>query len=440
MSAQPATTVAEAPLPVARAPWRRVIVAALKVVILVAVAAIIVYWVRFAPVAVTAQNVEQGSVVAEAMGTGTLEARIKATISPKISGRISAVLVDQGDRVEAGQELVRLDDSDLQRQVEVSESAVGAANAAVDRQKAERARALAVLDQARYDYGRIKKLIEQNTAAETEFEDATKTLRVGEAEVARADAALVEAQKQLVAAQKTLEYHQAKLSDTVVCAPFAGLIAQRDRDPGDVVVPGTSVLLLLSTDEMWVSAWIDETEMGRLNPGQPARAVFRSEPQKSYTGEVARLGRETDRETREFLVDVRVTDLPANWAAGQRAEVYIETGRTEHAVRVPARFILWADGPAGGESADCAARPPGPWVFRRRRGVRPGHDRRPRDVRPAAPVRRRGARCAGQRRARAARRRAHRRQAGPRRAGAGLAPAVAVGRALSSGPASGSGA
>jgi len=347
VSAQPAASPTEAPPPAAPTPWRRVIVAALKVVILVAVAAIIVYWVRFAPVAVTTQAVEQGSVIAEAMGTGTLEARIKATISPKISGRISAVLVDQGDRVEAGQELVRLDDSELQRQVEVSESAVGAAHAAVDRQKADRARALAVLDQARYDYDRIKKLIEQNAAAETEFEDATKTLRVAEAEVARADAALLEAQKQLVAAQKTLEYQQAKLADTVVRAPCAGLIARRDRDPGDVVVPGTSVLLLLDTGEMWVTAWVDETEMGRLSPSQPARVVFRSEPQKSYSGEVARLGRETDRETREFLVDVRVADLPANWAAGQRAEVYIETGRAEQAVRVPARFILWRDSRPG---------------------------------------------------------------------------------------------
>ena len=347
MPAQPANAATEAPLPMARPPWRRVIVPTLKVVILVAVAAVIVYWVRFAPVAVATQAVEQGSVVAEAMGTGTLEARIKVTISPKISGRISAVLVDQGDRVEAGQELVRLDDSDLQRQVEVSESAVGAANAAVNRQEADRARALAVVDQARYDYDRIKKLIAQNTAAETEFEDATKTLRVAEAEMARADAALIEAQKQLVAAQKTLEYQQAKLADAVVRAPCAGLIARRDRDPGDVVVPGTSVLLLLDTSEMWISAWVDETEMSRLSPSQPARVVFRSEPQKSYSGEVARLGRETDRETREFLVDVRVADLPTNWAAGQRAEVYIETGRAEQAVRVPARFILWRDSRPG---------------------------------------------------------------------------------------------
>jgi HlyD family secretion protein len=296
---------------------------------------------------VTAHVVQRGEVVAEVMGTGTLESHVGATISPKISGLVTAVLVDQGDRVEPGQVLARLDDSDLSRQVEVVESTLGAANAAVERQKADRARALAVLDQARFDYDRIENLVKQNTAATTEFQEATKALRVAEADVARADAALVEVQKQVIAAEKTLEFQKAKLADTVVRAPFAGLIARRDRDPGDVVMPGGSVLLLVSTDELWISAWVDETEMTRLEPNQPAHVVFRSEPGRSYPGEVARLGREVDRETREFLVDVRVRELPGNWAVGQRAEVYIETGRKADAVRLPTRLVVWRDGQSG---------------------------------------------------------------------------------------------
>jgi len=75
--------------------------------------------------------------------------------------------------------------------------------------------------------------------------------------------------------------------------------------------------------------------------------VFRSEPDKSYAGEVARLGRESDRETREFLVDVRVRELRQNWAVGQRAEVYIETGRQADVVLLPARLVVWRDGTAG---------------------------------------------------------------------------------------------
>jgi ABC-type dipeptide/oligopeptide/nickel transport system ATPase component len=88
-----------------------------KVVVVVGVAASGAYWLRFAPVPVTAFTLKPGVVVAEVMGTGTLEARVSATVSPKISGRIMEVLVDEGDQVEAGQALFRLDDSELKRQV-----------------------------------------------------------------------------------------------------------------------------------------------------------------------------------------------------------------------------------------------------------------------------------------------------------------------------------
>ena len=82
---------------------------------------------------------------------------------------------------------------------------------------------------------------------------------------------------------------------------------------------------IISLDEIWVSAWVDETAISKVAAGQMARIVFRSESDKDYPGVVSRIGRETDRETREFLVDVRVNELPKNWTIGQRAEVYIQT-------------------------------------------------------------------------------------------------------------------
>src|SRR5512147_2587213 len=80
---------------------------------------------------------------------------------------------------------------------------------------------------------------------------------------------------------------------------------------------------------------------------KPARVVFRSAPAKDYAGEVARLGREADRETREFVVDVRVKELPENWVIGQRAEVFIETGRKSNAVLLPLQFVRWRENKAG---------------------------------------------------------------------------------------------
>lgn len=68
--------------------------------------------------------------------------------------------------------------------------------------------------------------------------------------------------------------------------------------------------------------------------------MFRSDADQAYSGRVVRLGREADRETREFIVDVRVLELPENWAVGQRAEVYIQTARKDEALVVPAKFVV----------------------------------------------------------------------------------------------------
>ncbi len=322
-----------------RSAWRRRLWRWGQLLIVLGAATSVAYWLFFKPIPVREHVVTRGEIVAEVLGTGTLEARRQAVISPEISGRIVEVHVDQGDRVKSGRELFRLDDEDLRRQLEVSESNLAAARAGVERRTADRQRAQAVLDQARIDYRRIEELVAQSAASSLERDTATEARRIAEADLSGAEAALIEAQKQVVAAEKTLEYHRARLADTVIVAPFDGLIVRRDRDPGNVVVPGSSVLVLVATDELWIRAWVDETEMARLRPGQPARVVFRSVPKRSFAGEVARLGREADRETREFLVDVWVRELPANWAVGQRAEAFIEVARKQDVRLLPARLV-----------------------------------------------------------------------------------------------------
>lgn len=301
----------------------------------------VVWWLKFSPVPVIEHRVESGQIVAEVMGTGTLEARVKSTISPEIAGRIESLLVDQGDKVKAGQTLFTLDDSDLAQQVEIAQANIASAQAAITRLKADREQTAVVLEQARRDHERSRRLVSSNAMSEQESEKATEAFRVAEAGLARAEAALVEGEKQLIAAERNLAYRQALLADAQVNAPFDGLIIKRYRDPGDIVVPGSPTLALVSLDEIWVSAWVDETEMARLRVGQPARVVFRSEPQRSFEGQVSRLGREADRETREFVVDVRVLSLPQNWAIGQRAEVYVEVDRKSSVPVLPARFIVW---------------------------------------------------------------------------------------------------
>ncbi|MBM4090661.1 MAG: HlyD family secretion protein, partial [Planctomycetes bacterium] len=264
--------------------WR-----AIKGGLVIAAVAGVVYWVKFSPVPVTQHQVARGEIVAEVMGTGTLEAHFKSTISPKIAGRLQEVLVDQGDAVKAGQLLVRLDDVDMKPQVEIAQASISVAQSALDRLEADRGQSLAVLEQTAIAYKRSQELLPQSAISQSEADKVTADWKVAQAAVTRADAALVEARKQLISAETNLAYRKALLSDTEIVAPFDGLIVQRFRDPGDIAMPGSPVLSLVSTRELWITAWVDETEMAQVAEGQPARVVFRSEPDRIYRGRVARL-------------------------------------------------------------------------------------------------------------------------------------------------------
>lgn len=312
-----------------------------------AVVTVVIVRLKFTSTPVLAHVVQLTNVVSEVMGTGTLEARVKTTISARIQERLAEVLVDQGDRVSAGQLLARLDDGELKRQVEVTEAALASAKATADRVRVDEARAQAVEQQAQQDHKRISDLVSTKISSPAELDKAVEHMHVAESDLLRARAATVEAQQQVNLAGKNLAYQQERLTFTRILSPYDGLVTRRDRDAGGVVVPGSSILQLISTNELWVSAWVDETAATGLTIGQKARVVFRSDAGKSYPGEVARLGRETDRETREFLVEVRVPQRPPNWTVGQRAEVFIETGRKADALVVPQRFIQWREGRPG---------------------------------------------------------------------------------------------
>jgi HlyD family secretion protein len=259
------------------------------------------------------------------MGTGTLEARVKTTVSARIQERLAEVLVDQGDNVKKGQLLARLDDAELKQQVAIAEATLAAANQTAQRVEADLARSEAVLAQAQKDQKRLSGLLASNAVSQIDADKATEALRIAEADLKRSNAAIAESQAQVLVADKTLLHRREQFAFTQLTAPYDGLIIRRNREPGDMVVPGASLLEIISLDEMWISAWVDETQMPKLAAGQQAQVVFRSEPGLTYPGMVSRLGREADRETREFIVDVRVEKLPVNWAVGQRAEVFIQT-------------------------------------------------------------------------------------------------------------------
>ena len=78
-----------------------------------------------------------------------------------------------------------------------------------------------------------------------------------------------------------------------------------------------------------------------MQTGLAVDVVFRAFPNQRFTGKICRLWRETDRETREYTVDIALDKLPPNWTLGQRLEVYIKVSKPENCVNIPANLVSW---------------------------------------------------------------------------------------------------
>lgn len=216
--------------------------------IIALIAGLAVYQFKFAPLAVVAHTVARGEIVAESMGTGTLEARVKTTISPRIQERLLEVLVDQGDAVKSGQLLARLDDAESKQQVAIAEATLAAAKRTAERVHADLARSEAVLAQAKLDQDRMAGLVATRAVSQSDADKSAEALRIAEADLNRSHAAIAEAEGQIVVAGKNLLYRQEQLAFTQIHSPYDGLVIRRERDAGDMLVPGGTLMQLISLD------------------------------------------------------------------------------------------------------------------------------------------------------------------------------------------------
>lgn len=182
----------------------------------------------------------------------------------------------KNDAVGASQLLARLDDGELKWQVAVSEATLASARATADRVRVDEARAEAVEQQARQEHKRVSDLLVTKVSSQSEMDKVIDQLRIAETDLQRARAATTEAHQQIVTAARNLAYQRERLEFTRLVSPYDGLITKRDSDPGGVFVPVSSILQLISTNELWISAWVDESVAPGLAHGQKARVVFRS--------------------------------------------------------------------------------------------------------------------------------------------------------------------
>ena len=307
----------------------------------------LIYMLVLRPHAVRPVDLARGQVLVEALGMGSVESRRTIEVGFEVTGRVLRLEVDQGDTILEDQVLAVIDDETFQVDVELAREEIALARSSLARLKAEIDRAEAVLDGSVSNLERIRALVASGVASEEELDVSQERHKVSLAEFARAGAADDEGRRQLATAQRRLERSQADLARTVVRSPVDGVVLRRQREVGDIAVPGASVLRIAASDTVWASVWVDETYLPSLRTGMPARIALRSAPLEVLAGRVARIGREVDRETRELLVDVTFDEPPKELFFGQRVDLRIELDRREDVTRLPRSVLTSLDGVEG---------------------------------------------------------------------------------------------
>ncbi len=290
---------------------------------------------RERPVDARAIAVDQGPVRAEAAGTGTLESELQVSVAFTVPGRIVTIGVDQGDRVVAGQVIATLDVTDVAQQVSVASAGESLAASAITRAAADVARAKVTLGAANAELDRTTALVNAGASTGAQLDAAKERFDRADAELRGANAAMLQAGSGVALAKQTTKLHAKKLGDGRLVSPIDGVVIRRSHEVGDVVGPGATVLTIASLHKLRARAWIDETSLGALREGGPARVVLRSHPERSFLARVARIGLEADRQTHEVLVDVELLERPARLAFGQRVDVFLTLESRTNVTRVP---------------------------------------------------------------------------------------------------------
>lgn len=242
--------------------------------------------------------------------SGNFEAH-EALLSFKVQGRIVDLPIEEGQWVEPGAPIARLDASDFRQRVNVDdatvrvlESNLALVKAGTRKQDVEAAQqsmleVRANLEQRKLDFHRASILFSQDEISAQDRDRADTALKSAQASYERAsqlyNKALEGARKEDIAvaeanvnqARQGLSLSRINLGYTTLTAPTAGIISVRQAELGEVVAPGTPVATLADLDHMWLRAYINETELGRIRWGQEATIRTDSFPGKTYKGRIS---------------------------------------------------------------------------------------------------------------------------------------------------------
>ncbi len=275
--------------------------------------------------------------------SGYVVARRMATVSAKVTGRVRDVLIEEGMRVEQGQVMARLDPVDAQAQLDLATSQLSASRSALLSLQVQ-------VEQAETEAERLAALVRRNLVSASQF-DAAQAQR----DTLRAE--YVTAQRNTHVAEVQQQIAENGMDNTIVRAPFAGVVIAKAAQAGEIVSPlatggftRTGIGTIVDMDSLEVEVDVGESYIGRVEPGMPAEVVLNAYPDWRIPAEVIAIIPAADRGKATVKVRVGFQEKDARIVPDMGVRVsFLEAGRGDapeppRGVRVPQAAITQREG------------------------------------------------------------------------------------------------
>ena len=307
-------------------------------------------------------KVTRGDVARSVVATGKIQPITKVEVKSKASGIVEKLYVDINKYVHKGEQLAQLDQQEIMAQVEAqraqlasAEANVGTYQANVDQDKVNAAAPDLPMYKATLD--RNLEMQKQGIVSRQALDDANKDYLAAltrrdssKAQIGVDTAKLKQAKAQVMQAQASLKQLEEQLSYTTIVAPIDGIILSRNVEMGDAVssilVMGSAATLVMTlgdTSEVYVKGKVDESDIGKVYLGQPARIRVETFKDKTFNGKVTKIspmGAEKDNVT-TFEVRVSITNPGGELKAEMTANAEIILDEHKNVLMIPEGAILY---------------------------------------------------------------------------------------------------
>jgi HlyD family secretion protein len=276
---------------------------------------------------VTTAPITRGDVIDTVGATGTLQAVTTVQVGTQVSGTIQSLYADFNSLVKTGQVLARLDPSLFQTQIEQARANLIRAQADLDRLRVS-------LDDAKTKLTRAQELSARQLIPATDLETAQVNVRSIEAQIRSSEA-------QVTQARASLNQNEVNLQHTVITAPIDGLVISRNVDVGQTVAASMQAptLFVLAADltKMQVVANLDESDVGRIRPGQHVSFRVDAYAAETFDGSVSqvRLQPIVQQNVVTYATVIDVPNPGLKLKPGMTANVNVEINKRTNVLRVP---------------------------------------------------------------------------------------------------------